>query len=59
MEPGGPVELAGKNLKLKYRMPKPRNPHRRGNYMGNSGKPLRGTPPAGLRKRPRGKTSYR
>ena len=45
-------------LKLKYRSQKPKGTNaRRGN--GNSGTPVRGTPPKGLRKRPKGKTSFR
>lgn len=54
-----PVELTGENLKLKYRTRKPRNPHRRSNYNGNSGTPLRGTPPRGMPRHYRGKTHYR
>lgn len=51
----GTVEIP---LKWKYRCPKPKggNPSR-GN--GNSGQPVRGTPPKGLRKRPKGKTSFK
>jgi hypothetical protein len=45
-------------LKLKYRSQKTKGTNaRRGN--GNSGQPVRGTPPKGLRKRPKGKTSFK
>ena len=54
-----PYEMAGGHLKLKYRVGKPKNPNRRSNYNGNSGKPLRGTPPKGMPRVYRGKTSYR
>lgn len=42
-------------LKQKYREHKPPGKFR-ADYAGNSGRRLRGTPPVGLRKRPRGKT---
>lgn len=46
-------------LKLKYRCSKPKGTNR-ANYSGNSGKRLHGgTPPKGLRRIPRGKTSFR
>jgi len=51
--------MAGSNLKYKYLCRKPKNPNRRSNYNGNSGKPLRGTPPKGMPRRYRGKTSYK
>jgi len=54
-----PYEMAGSNLKYKYLCRKPKNPNRRSNYNGNSGKPLRGTPPKGMPRRYRGKTSYK
>ncbi len=43
-------------LKFKYRCHKPR-----GRYSGGKegqGKPIKGTPPVGLRKRPKGKTRF-
>ena len=49
-------EMAGKNLKFKYRSRKPVSGH--GSSSNNSGKPLRGTPPKGLSRRYRGKTRY-
>ena len=45
-------------LKYKYRCSKPKGMFR-ADYAGTSGKRLRGTPPVGLRKRPKGKTTYR
>jgi hypothetical protein len=54
-----PFEMSGEHLKLKYRIHKPKNPNRRLNYNGNSGTPLRGTPPRGLSRRYRGNTKYR
>lgn len=49
--------MAGKNLKYKYRVRKPMSSQ--GSKSSNSGKPLRGTPPVGMPRRYRGKTSYR
>jgi hypothetical protein len=54
-----PFEMAADHLKLKYRAHKPKNPNRRQNYNGNSGTPVRGTPPRGLPRQYRGKTKYR
>jgi hypothetical protein len=42
-------------LKLKYRSPKPKGKFH-ADYTGNQGKPVRGTVPKGIRKRPKGKT---
>jgi hypothetical protein len=50
-------EMAGRNLKRKYRERKPMTQH--GAVSGNSGKPVRGTPPAGMPRAYRGKTSFR
>lgn len=50
-------EMAGPRLKLKYRRRKPLSAHPSGS--SNSGKPIRGTPPAGLPRAYRGKASYR
>lgn len=50
-------EMAGARLKLKYRERKPMTKH--GATSSNSGKPLRGTPPRGMPRRYKGKTSYR
>ena len=50
-------EMAGKNLKLKYRVRTPVS--KQGSASSNSGKPLHGTPPVGMPRRYRGKTTYR
>lgn len=50
-------EMAGPHLKWKYRVRKPMS--QQGSASSNSGKPLRGTPPVGLSRRYRGKTTYR
>ena len=52
-----PYEMAGEHLKYKYRVFKPRSTH--GSKSSNSGVPVRGTPPKGMRRQYRGKTSYR
>ena len=52
-----PYEMAGKNLKYKYRCLKTRSGF--GSKSGNSGTPLRDTPPKGMPRRYRGKTSYK
>ncbi len=57
--PLSPVEMTTEvKLKHKYRISKPKAPGNKGNYGGNSGKSLHGTPPVGIRKRYRGKTHY-
>lgn len=50
-------EMAGSNLKYKYRCPKTRSGY--GSKTNNSGTPLRGTPPRGMPRRYRGKTVVR
>ena len=50
-------EMAGANLKFKYRVRKPVSGH--GSKSEGQGKPLRGTPPKGMPRRYRGKTSFR
>jgi len=52
-----PYEMSGPNLKYKYRVRKPMSGH--GSKSGNSGTPLRGTPPKGMPRRYRGKTTFR
>ncbi len=52
-----PYEMAGPNLKYKYRVGKPRSGY--GSPSGHSGTPVRGTPPKGMRRQYRGKTSYK
>jgi hypothetical protein len=49
-------EMAGKNLKYKYRARKPVSGY--GSSSGNSGKPVRGTPPKGMPRQYRGKTRF-
>ena len=49
-----PVEIP---LKFKYRVFKPKSTH--GSKSSNTGKPLRGTPPIGMPRLYRGKTSYK
>jgi hypothetical protein len=50
-------EMSGPNLKYKHRVHKTRSGY--GSKSGNSGTPLRGTPPKGMPRRYRGKTSYK
>jgi hypothetical protein len=50
-------EMAGPNLKDKYRCFKPKSGN--GSKSSNSGTPVRGTPPKGMRRQYRGKTSYK
>jgi hypothetical protein len=51
------IELTGDNLKLKYRCAKPKGTHP-STTGGNSGKRLRGAVPAGLRRKPKGRTRF-
>jgi hypothetical protein len=50
-------EMSGDGLKKKYRDRKATSGQ--GSSSNNSGKPLRGTPPKGMPRRYRGKTTYR
>ena len=50
-------EMAGPRLKYKYRIHKPMTRH--GATSGNSGTPVRGTPPQGMPRQYRGKTKFR
>jgi hypothetical protein len=50
-------EMSGAALKLKHRARKAVSGQ--GSSSNNSGKPLRGTPPKGMPRRYRGKTTYR
>jgi len=50
-------EMAGPNLKYKYRVNKTRSGY--GSKSSNNGTPLRGTPPKGMPRRYRGKTSFK
>jgi hypothetical protein len=49
------IELCGANLKLKYRSHKPKGTNH-ANFSGNQGHSIKGTPPVGLRKRPKGRS---
>lgn len=52
-----PYEMSGEHLKLKYRARKPVSGH--GSSSNNNKTPLRGTPPKGMPRRYRGKTTFR